>query len=88
MKIKPYFKTENLEIYQCDNLELLQELPDNYIDLIYCDILYNTGRKFADYDDNLGSPLEAVEWYKPRLINMKRILKRTGSIYIHTVITD
>lgn len=26
-------------------------MPDNYIDLIYCDILYNTGKKFKDYDD-------------------------------------
>jgi len=57
-------------------------LPDNYIDLIYCDILYNTGKKFKDYNDNLGTSQEAIEWYKPRLIEMKRVLKETGSIYI------
>jgi DNA modification methylase len=58
-------------------------LPDNYIDLIYCDILYNTGKKFKDYDDQLGTAQQAVEWYKPRLIEMKRVLKETGSIYLH-----
>lgn len=63
-------------------MELLKQLPDNYIDLIYCDILYNTGRKFKEYDDNLGKPQEAIKWYKPRLIEMKRILKDTGSIYL------
>lgn len=61
---------------------MLKELSDNYIDLIYCDILYNTGKKFKDYDDNLGTPQEAIKWYEPRLVEMQRILKDTGSIYI------
>ena len=71
------------KLYCIDNLELLKQLPSNSIDLIYCDILYNTGKKFKDYDDNLGTPQEAIEWYKPRLIEMKRVLKDTGSIWIH-----
>lgn len=70
------------KVYNMDNLELLKQLPGNSIDLIYCDILYNTGRKFDDYDDNLGTPEEAIEWYKPRLMEMKRVLKDTGSIYL------
>lgn len=63
-----------------DNLELMQQLPDESINLIYCDVLYNTGKKFKDYDDNLGSPQQAIEWYKPRLIEMIRLLKDTGNI--------
>ena len=70
------------KVYCMDNLELLKQMNDESIDLIYCDILYNTGRKFKDYDDNLGSPQEAVAWYIPRLIEMKRVLKDTGSIYL------
>lgn len=66
-----------------DNLELMNQIDDDKIDLIYCDILYNTGRKFADYNDNLGTTQEAMEWYKPRLVQMKRVLKETGSIYLH-----
>ena len=81
--MKPYYKTNSCALYQCDNLDLLKSLPDNYVDLIYCDILYNTGRKFKDYDDNLGTPQEAITWYEPRLIEMKRILKETGTIYLH-----
>ena len=49
-----------------DNLELMKEISDESIDLIYCDILYNTGKKFRDYDDNLGTTAEAVEWYRDR----------------------
>lgn len=69
-------------LYCMDNLELLKQLDSNSIDLIYCDILYNTGKKFTDYDDRLGTPQEAIEWYRPRLIEMKRALKDTGSIYL------
>lgn len=70
------------KIYCMDNLYLLRKLNDECIDLIYCDILYNTGKKFKDYDDNLGTPQEAIKWYEPRLIEMKRVLKDTGSIYL------
>lgn len=70
------------KIYNMDNLELMKQIDNNSVDLIYCDILYNTGRKFKDYDDNLGTPQKAIEWYKPRLIEMKRILKSIGSIYL------
>ena len=39
------------EIYCMDNLELLIQIPNESIDLIYCDILYGTGRDFKDYKD-------------------------------------
>lgn len=70
------------KVYCMDNLELLKQLPNKCIDLIYCDILYNTGKKFKDYDDNLGTPKQAIEWYRPRLVEMKRVLKCTGSILL------
>lgn len=69
-------------LYNMDNLELLKQLDSNSIDLIYCDILYNTGKKLKDYDDKLGTMQQAIEWYKPRLIEMKRVLKDTASIYL------
>ena len=71
------------KVYKMDNLELLNKLPNNYIDLIYCNILFNTGKKFKDYNDNLGTPQEAIEWYRPRILEMYRVLKDTGSIYLH-----
>ena len=70
------------KIFKSDNLELMKQIPNDCIDLIYCDILYNTGKKFKDYEDKLGTPQQAIEWYMPRLNEMKRILKDTGSIYL------
>ncbi len=73
----------SIKLYCMDNLKLMKQLEDCSIDLIYCDILYNTGKKFKDYSDKLGTPQEAVEWYRPRFIEMKRLLKNNGSLYIH-----
>ncbi len=81
--MKKYYDKDNQVIYNCDNIDLLKSLPSESVDLIYSDILYNTGKVFDDYNDNLGSPSEAIEWYKPRIIEMKRILKSNGSIFLH-----
>lgn len=81
--MKEYYNKFNQKIYNCDNIELLKSLKSESIDLIYCDILYNTGKVFDDYNDNLGKPEEAVEWYRPRIIEMKRVLKKNGSIFLH-----
>lgn len=81
--MKEYYSKDNQTIYNCDNIELLKSLESGSIDLIYCDILYNTGKVFDDYNDNLGNPEEATEWYRPRVIEMKRVLKDNGSIFLH-----
>jgi len=65
-----------------DNLELLKQLPDNYIDLIYCDILYGTGRNFGGYKDLKCDRKVIEEHYIPRITEMHRVLKNTGSIYL------
>ena len=78
-----YYDECGIQIYHEDNIELLRRLPDRSVNLIYCDILYNTGKEFDDYSDNLGSPKEAVEWYRPRFEEMKRVLADNGSIFIH-----
>lgn len=81
--MKTYYEDKDIKIYNNDNIELLKSLESESINLIYCDILYNTGKVFDDYSDNLGSPMEALEWYRPRIEEMKRVLTKNGSIFIH-----
>jgi len=71
-----------IDLRCCDNLELMAEIKDNTIDLIYCDILYGTGRKFKDYQDLKPKREIIKEHYIPRIKEMHRILKDTGSIYL------
>lgn len=82
MPVLKYDKND-IKIYQSDNLELLKQTKTESINLIYCDILYNSGKKFDDYDDDLGTPAEAIEWYRPRIEEMHRVLSKNGSIFIH-----
>ena len=56
-----------------DNLELMKTIESNTIDLIYCDILYGTGRNFGDYQDLKPNRSDIESHYLPRLIEMKRL---------------
>lgn len=78
-----YYENDRVRIYRQDNLELLRELPEGSVNLIYCDILYNTGKVFDDYSDDLGTADEATEWYRQRIEEMRRVLAEDGSIFIH-----
>jgi site-specific DNA-methyltransferase (adenine-specific) len=60
----------------------MKQLSDNYINLIYCDILYGTGKNFGDYQDLRSVRNEIEDFYFDRLTEMKRVLKETGTIYI------
>lgn len=65
-----------------DNLEYMATLPSNSIDLIYCDVLYGTGKNFVDYQDLKPIRNLIESHYKPRIKEMYRLLKDTGSIYL------
>jgi len=69
-------------LYEKDNLELMQELTAESVDMIYCDILYGTGRNFGEYQDLKPIRSEIENHYIPRLKEMHRLLKTTGCIYL------
>ena len=81
-------------VYFGDNLQILRSLPSNSIDLIYIDPPFFSGREYNQVwgDDNElrafsdvwdgGLPTYII-WLNTRLWEMKRVLKSTGSIYVH-----
>lgn len=71
------------KVYCRDNLEVMKQIDDESIDLIYCDILYGTGRNFKDYQDIKSDKETVYSFYKDRFQEMHRILKSDGAIYIH-----
>ena len=70
------------KVFCCDNLELLGKLPNSHVNLIYCDILYGTGRNFGDYQDLPPDKAIILSHYEPRLKEMKRVLSENGTIYL------
>ena len=77
-----------------DNLHVMRQLPSESIDLIYIDPPFFSGRQynviFGDRNElrsfsdiwEGGMPGYLI-WLNARLYEMKRLLKKTGSIYVH-----
>ncbi len=82
MVIIKEIKNDKYWIRQQDNLEFMKELENDSIDLIYSDILYGTGKNFGDYQDLKSDRKVIEEHYVPRIQEMHRVLKDTGSIYL------
>lgn len=77
-----------------DNLEVLRTLPSESIDLIYIDPPFFSGRNYnviwgdtnevrSFYDIWEGGIDSYLVWLNARLWEMRRVLKKTGSIYVH-----
>ena len=71
-----------------DNNEFITQLPDDCIDLIYLDPPFFTGRDWSNregkqFTDKWKSRGVYVDFIASRLIGLKRVLKNTGSIYLH-----
>lgn len=77
-----------------DNLHVMRMLPSNSIDLIYIDPPFFSGRNYNVVfgDSNEVRSFEDIweggmpgylTWLNARLLEMKRLLKPNGSIYVH-----
>lgn len=89
-----YRDLEPNRLFWGDNLHVLRMLPSNSIDLIYIDPPFFSGRRyniiFGDQNEvrsfndiwEGGMPGYLI-WLNARLLEMKRVLKPTGSIFVH-----
>ena len=77
-----------------DNLEILPTIESESIDLIYIDppffsnkhyeVVFGDEAEIRSFEDRWEGGIEVfVEWMKERVIELHRILKPTGSFYIH-----
>ena len=76
------------KIHQGDCLKIMKSLPDNSIDLIYIDPPFFSGKnyhsKYGSFEDIWEGGMPGyLTWLNARLLEMKRLLKPTGSIYVH-----
>ncbi len=81
------------ELYMGDNLELVQQLPVSYMDLIYLDPPFfakrdfsnvsNADKEIREFSDTWKNLNEYLKFLFVRLNRMKMLLKPTGSICVH-----
>ncbi len=81
-------------IYCGDNLDVLPEyVPSESVDLIYIDPPFNTSRKYEvfwgeaqerrSFEDRFGDVMTYLDWMRPRIRELYRVLKPNGSFYYH-----
>ena len=78
----------NNKLYLGDNLEIMKSMEDESVDLICTDPPFNSGRSYKSNDkiqfnDKWKSMDDFLDFMKPRLIEIHRLLKETGSFYLH-----
>ena len=77
-----------------DNLHVMRQMPSNSVDLIYIDPPFFSGRQYnvmwgdnnelRSFNDIWEGGMDGyLIWLNARLYEMKRILKPSGSIYVH-----
>jgi site-specific DNA-methyltransferase (adenine-specific) len=77
-----------------DNLEIMKRLEEESVDLIYLDTPFFSNRKYEiicgdageirSFEDRWAGGIDHyVMWLKERVMLMHRLLKKTGSIFLH-----
>lgn len=78
------FSNENGRIFHGDALEVLQQISDESVDLLFVDPPYNIGKNFAGRKDKWKTDKDYLDWcYKWIDLCIKKV-KPNGSIYLMT----
>ena len=87
------YQLKTQTIYCGDNLKMLTDIPDESIDLCYIDPPFNSNRNYEvfwgdvaekrAFIDRFGDAQEYINYMMPRVNEIYRVLKKTGSFYYH-----
>ena len=86
-------KYENRNVFVGDNLGVMKGMDEGFVDLIYLDPPFNSSKRYkapkgrkaegSEFDDVWKSMDEYLNFMKVRLVEIRRILKSSGCIYLH-----
>jgi len=79
----PDRRQEVTRLLHGDCLDILPSLPEASVELIYADPPFATGQDYGAFDDRWRSLEEYLQYIEERVRVMRRVLKPTGSIYLH-----
>lgn len=78
------FSNDNGKIYHGDALNVLTEVPDGSVDLIFVDPPYNIGKNFAGRKDKWDTDEKYLRWCYQWIDLCINKLKPSGSLYLMT----
>jgi site-specific DNA-methyltransferase (adenine-specific) len=92
-RMRPSSLVDTRVVYCGDNLEQLKKLPETCVDLIYIDPPFNSNRNYEvfwgetkekrAFEDRHESTRAYIDYMRPRCVELRRVLKNTGSFYFH-----
>ena len=78
-KLSPAYSTPSGATFRVDAIELLRSLPSNSVDLVMTSPPFALTRQ----KENGNEPLDRyLEWFMPFCLEIKRVLKDTGSFVL------
>lgn len=90
----PLFPTGRSRLIHGDCLQVMRALPAESFDVLYLDPPFFSGEDYALYNSSAervhgfadtwaGGLAEYLDWLEERLLEMHRLLKPTGAIFVH-----
>jgi DNA modification methylase len=92
--MEPISFVEARTLYCADNLQQLVDFPSECVDLIYLDppffsnrlyeVIWGDEAEVRSFEDRWEGGIQVyINWMKERMFELQRVLKPTGSIYLH-----
>ena len=69
------------KVYLGDCIEVISQIPDQTVDLVFADPPFNIGIKYDNYNDDRSCE-DYYNWSEKWIEQTYRVLKKTGSIYV------
>jgi site-specific DNA-methyltransferase (adenine-specific) len=81
----PDHRTSLGELYRGDCLEILSQVPENSVDLVFADPPFNLGKSYASGMDDEVPEARYLEWCKNWISACVRVLKPGGSFFLYNL---
>lgn len=81
----PVFQTKRGQLYHGDCLELLAQLPDESVDLVFADPPFNLGKDYGKRVNDLLAEDKYLEWCRKWIHASVAALKPGGSFYLFNI---
>ncbi len=72
------------KIIEGEAVDLMRNIPDNSIDVSFVDPPFNLKKQYSTYKDSKNDN-EYLDWSKKWILEMIRVTKPSGSIFIHNI---
>ncbi len=72
------------QIIHGDCIEVMQQIPSDSVDVTFADPPFNLKKKYGTYKDEKGTD-DYLNWCKQWILEMVRITKPSGSIFLHNI---